>query len=122
MYRHGKFESVGSLFLSLTLLATGVSVGAWSYNKMLNVLQASSSVTSFVLSSSAIVASSTHAGHSHGVIQIPSWPALLLAAFSIASKEWLYRITKRIGESLNSQILIANAWYAISYKISRSRY
>jgi divalent metal cation (Fe/Co/Zn/Cd) transporter len=39
-YRHGKFESVGSLFLSLTLLATGLSVGAWSYDKMHEVLVA----------------------------------------------------------------------------------
>lgn len=38
--RHGKFESVGSLFLSLTLLATGLSVGAWSYDKMHEVLVA----------------------------------------------------------------------------------
>ena len=30
-YGHGKFESIGSLFLSLTLVATGLSVGAWSY-------------------------------------------------------------------------------------------
>lgn len=37
-YGHGKFESVGSLFLSLTLLATGLSVGAWSYDKMHAVL------------------------------------------------------------------------------------
>ena len=37
-YGHGKFESIGSLFLSLTLLATGLSVGTWSYDKMKNVL------------------------------------------------------------------------------------
>ena len=37
---HGKFESVGSLFLSLTLIATGMSVGAWSYDKMHAVLVA----------------------------------------------------------------------------------
>ena len=44
-------------------------------------------------------------------IQIPSWPALLLAGTSIISKEWLYRVTKRVGVLLNSQILIANAWH-----------
>ena len=46
-----------------------------------------------------------------GGIQIPSWPALLLAGTSIISKEWLYRVTKRVGVLLNSQILIANAWH-----------
>ena len=44
-------------------------------------------------------------------IQVPSWPALLLAGTSIISKEWLYRVTKRVGVLLNSQILIANAWH-----------
>jgi hypothetical protein len=47
-YGHGKFESVGSLFLSLTLLATGLSVGAWSYDKMHAVLIAQQ-VNFFVL-------------------------------------------------------------------------
>lgn len=60
-------------------------------------------------------------GHSHvaEVIKLPSWPALALAALSIVSKEWLFRITKQIGERLNSQILIANAWYDIKYILSR---
>lgn len=44
-------------------------------------------------------------------LSLPSWPALLLAGLSIASKEWLFRITKRVGEAMNSQILIANAWH-----------
>ena len=37
-YGHGKFEAVGSLFLSLTLLGTGLSVGSWSYDRMHEVL------------------------------------------------------------------------------------
>ena len=86
-YGHGKFESIGSLFLSLTLLATGLSVGTWSYDKMKNVLLAPSEMV------------------------LPSWPALILAAFSIASKEWLFRVTRRVGNAMNSQILIANAWH-----------
>jgi len=74
-------------FLSLTLLATGLSVGTWSYDKMKNVLLAPSEMV------------------------LPSWPALILAAFSIASKEWLFRVTRRVGNAMNSQILIANAWH-----------
>ena len=45
------------------------------------------------------------------IVKIPSWPALALAAFSIASKEWLFQITKKVGDALNSQILVANAWH-----------
>mmetsp|Transcript_9076 Transcript_9076/g.15081 ORF Transcript_9076/g.15081 Transcript_9076/m.15081 type:complete len:451 (+) Transcript_9076:901-2253(+) len=133
--RHGKFESVGSLFLSLTLIVTGVSVGSWSYSKMLDVIMNSGTAPSspLALVSGAlatlragatqipgIVAHGTHhaaataavgGGTATAVVKIPSLPALGLAAFSIASKEWLFRVTKRVGDSLNSQILIANAWH-----------
>ena len=44
-------------------------------------------------------------------VSVPAWPALLLAGISIASKEWLFQITKRVGDAMNSQILIANAWH-----------
>lgn len=90
-YGHGKFESVGSLFLSLTLLATGLSVGASSYVKLLRV------VTMQRVRGTAAAA--------------PTWPALIVAGASIASKEWLYRITRKVGEQCNSQVVIANAWH-----------
>lgn len=44
-------------------------------------------------------------------VATPSWPALALAALSIGSKEWLFRITRRVGQALNSPILVANAWH-----------
>jgi divalent metal cation (Fe/Co/Zn/Cd) transporter len=34
-----------------------------------------------------------------------------MAALSIVSKEWLYRITRQVGEKLNSQVGIANGWH-----------
>lgn len=95
-YGHGKFESVGSLFLSLTLLGTGLSVGASSYVKFLRVINAQRSVG---------VAAAAR------LVEIPTWPALVMAGASIFSKEWLYRITRRVGEKLNSQVVIANAWH-----------
>jgi len=95
-YGHGKFESVGSLFLSLTLLGTGLSVGVTSYMKFLRVIN--------VQRTEGIAAAAT-------LVDIPTWPALIMAAMSIFSKEWLYRITRRVGEKLNSQVVIANAWH-----------
>mmetsp|Transcript_18616 Transcript_18616/g.22808 ORF Transcript_18616/g.22808 Transcript_18616/m.22808 type:complete len:616 (-) Transcript_18616:122-1969(-) len=89
-YGHGKFEAVGSLFLALTLFATGLSVGASSNSKLLNIMNASASGQA---------------------VSIPTPPALLMAFMSIVSKEWLYRITKTVGEQLNSQVVIANAWH-----------
>lgn len=87
-YGHGKFEAVGSLFLALTLLGTGLSVGASANIKLLRILQ-----------------------RTGGAVALPTWPALIMAALSITSKEWLYRITRRVGEELRSQVVIANAWH-----------
>lgn len=95
-YGHGKFESVGSLFLSLTLLGTGLSVGVSSYMKFLRVINLQRTL--------GIAAAAK-------LVEIPTWPALVMAGMSIASKEWLYRITRRVGEKVNSQVVIANAWH-----------
>ena len=95
-YGHGKFESVGSLFLSLTLLGTGLSVGVSSYTKFLRIIN--------VQRTAGWAAASQ-------LVDVPRWPALVMAAMSIVSKEWLYRITRRVGEELNSQVVIANAWH-----------
>jgi divalent metal cation (Fe/Co/Zn/Cd) transporter len=40
---------------------------------------------------------------------LPSTPAMLLAVVSIVSKEWLFRVTKRVGDLLNSQIIIVSS-------------
>ncbi|KAL7479916.1 hypothetical protein ACHAW6_005633 [Cyclotella cf. meneghiniana] len=95
-YGHGKFESIGSLFLSLTLLGTGLSVGLSSYMKFVQVI---------ALQRSSGMASAA------SLIELPTWPALIVAFISIVSKEWLYRITRKVGEELNSQVVIANAWH-----------
>ena len=95
-YGHGKFESVGSLFLSLTLLGTGLSVGISSYLKFIEVL----TVQRLQGVSAAAM-----------LVEIPTWHCLVMAAVSIVSKEWLYRITRKVGEKLNSQVVIANAWH-----------
>lgn len=97
-YGHGKFEAVGSLFLSIILLLTGTSIATWSYENMLEVM------------------SLQHQGSSHeavgeDTINNPTWPAVILAAISIGCKEWLYQITNQVGVQLNSQVIIANAWH-----------
>lgn len=92
-YGHGKFESIGSLFLSFTLLLTGVGVAGWSYERMQAVVHAQ-------MGSSNLLAEIS-----------PSWQASALALASIVSKEWLFRVTKRVGEALNSQVVLANAWH-----------
>ncbi len=43
---------------------------------------------------------------------VPTWPALCVAFISIVSKEWVFRYTKKIGEEINSKLIIANAWHS----------
>ena len=91
-YGHGKFEAVGSLFLSLTLIGTGIGVGAMANNNLLDIL----------------------ARQRRGTIlshQIPSLPALAMALISVLSKEWLFRVTRVVGQRIQSQVVIANAWH-----------
>jgi cation diffusion facilitator family transporter len=93
-YGHGKFEAIGSLFLALTLLGTGISVGAMLNKRLIESIALQRSTAGSALAP-----------------QVPKLPALLMAAISIFSKEWLFRITRTVGESLNSQVIIANAWH-----------
>jgi hypothetical protein len=92
-YGHYKFEAIGSLFLSLTLLATGGSVGLMANKQLMEVLQATA------MSAAA------------APVQLPGPLALVMAGLSIFSKEWLFRITKEVGERLRSPVVIANAWH-----------
>lgn len=96
-YGHSKFEAIGSLFLSLTLLATGLSVGVMANRQLVSVLWASSKGAAATKNSIPV--------------PIPGPIALVMAGVSIASKEWLYRITKRVGDKLNSPVVLANAWH-----------
>lgn len=91
-YGYGKFEAVGSLFLSLMLLGTGFEVWSSSQVKLLNVLTSKTTP-------------------SNPVVMIPKVGALIMAGLSIVSKEWLYRKTRKVGDDLNSQVIISNAWH-----------
>ena len=96
-YNHGKCERVGLLFLLLTLMWTGLSVGVTSYKKFLQVINEQP------LLGIAPVAKLVH---------IPTWPAIVMAGMSIASNgEWLSRITRWVDEEVNSQVVIVNAWH-----------
>lgn len=84
-------KAIGSLFLSLTLIATAFSVGSMANKQLLQLLSATKASTAAAV--------------------IPGPLALVMAGISICSKEWLYRITKTVGEKIRSQVVIANAWH-----------
>lgn len=48
----------------------------------------------------------------------PTWLALVAAAFSIAAKEGLYRVTVVVGKRINSPAVVANAWHHRSDALS----
>ena len=88
-YGHGRFESVGSLGIATLLLLAGLSFGQNAFAALRSPSAAPISVL-----------------------------ALWAAVASIVFKEVLYRATRRVGERMQSQVLIANAWHHRSDALS----
>lgn len=89
-YGHARFETLGTTLLGSSLVAIAVIL-AYNYLSLLSADR---------------------------VTQVPSWPALLVALLSIIAKEWIFHYTRRAGESINSNLLIANAWHSRSDALS----
>lgn len=85
-YGHGKFETLIATFIGVILFLVGVKI-LWS--GMSNVHRVFQGYT---------------------LIQ-PGWIALYAAIISVITKEWLYRYTVNIGNRINSQAIVANAWH-----------
>lgn len=89
-YGHARFETFGALILGIILIVVAAIL---VYDSVLRLTEI-------------------------GSILIPTWPAILAAIVSIAAKEWLYRITRQLGDKLKSNLLIANAWHHRSDAVS----
>ncbi|MDD9856695.1 MAG: cation diffusion facilitator family transporter [Gammaproteobacteria bacterium] len=85
-YGHARFETLGTVFLGLLLLAVAAGLAYQSGARLL-------------------------AGEA---AEAPGWPALAVALLSIAAKEWIFRYTRRVARRLESDLLIANAWHSRS--------
>ncbi|MBV0931985.1 cation diffusion facilitator family transporter [Marinobacterium weihaiense] len=81
---HARFETIGTVALGVILVAVG---GAMAYESV-----------------SLLFAEAPPA--------LPGWPALVVAAISILSKEWIFRYTLNVGRKLQSDLIIANAWHS----------
>ena len=92
-YGHGKFETLATIIIGLALF--GVAVGIFWKNVNL-------------------VAAVAY-GQS---IEPPEAIAFAAAAISILVKEALYRYTRWVGEKVNSQVVVANAWHHRSDALS----
>lgn len=99
----GKVETLGSMVVSGILLYAGISIG-WS--SLVDVL------TPLLPHNVAHTISTLGHGHSHNEnLEIANINAAWVALGSIFVKEWLFQATRKIGENLNSNVLIANAWH-----------
>lgn len=91
-YGHEKFETIGTTAMGAILLATA---GALVYETTLRLINFND------IESAKIGA-----------------PALLMTVISILGKEAIFQYSKKVGEKLNSSILIANAWHSRTDAIS----
>ena len=92
-YGHGKYETLATVIIGLLLAVVGIEI--------------------FISSIKTIVA------YIRGEqIAQPELIALLAAAISIWVKEALFQYTKFVGKSVNSSVVVANAWHHRSDALS----
>lgn len=85
-YGHGKFETLATVVVSLTLLVVGAEMIKSSYQQIRSAVEGNS-------------------------LPAPEMIALWAAVISIISKEFLYQWTVKVGKRLSSPVVIANAWH-----------
>ena len=89
-YGHARFETFGTLILGTLLIVVAGLLIYDSIVRLMNIM----------------------------VIDLPAWPALMVALASILIKEWLYRITAKLGNDSRSKLMLANAWHHRSDALS----
>jgi divalent metal cation (Fe/Co/Zn/Cd) transporter len=120
---YGKFESLGTVTVSIFLLLGGIGIGAHSWGMLTETLASKLSaspnmppllahIVSYLAPGEAT--SSQDYGHSHNAplpadSETLSPTAVLFPLFGILVKEYLYRVTKRVADEQNSSVLMANA-------------
>lgn len=84
-YGHGKYETLATAVIGVSLLAVGVMIFIDGVRKVWDVMQGQT-------------------------IESPGIIALVAAVASIILKEWAFRFTMKVGKEVDSQAVIANAW------------
>lgn len=92
-YGHGKYETLATSIIGLALLMVGLYIFYNGARQIWDVM--------------------------HGAeIEQPGLVALIAAIVSILLKEWTYRFTVSVGNKVESQAVIANAWHHRSDALS----
>ena len=127
---YGKYETMGSLGVSLVLVAGAVGIGFHSYGLLLEALQptlqhAPAALQAFGHFTGSIASAGglLHDHHDHGVTAgegagLLDPNAMWFALLSIVVKEWLYHATLKIAREENSSVLEANALHHRSDSLS----
>ena len=92
-YGHGKYETFATMIIGLILTFAGFVL---MYNGIRLIIDGLD-------------------GHA---LPRPTMIALVIAVVSIVSKEWLYRLTARVGRRVSSNAVVANAWHHRSDAVS----
>ena len=88
-YGHGRFETIATSLIGAMLVGAGIFI-AWKSGLSLY----------------------------RGEINIPGYAVVVVAAVSILSKEWIYRVTQRVARQVGSSALRVNAWHHRSDALS----
>ena len=89
-YGHGRFEAIGTVIMGMLFFAIAAVL---LYDSFLRL-------------------------RSGTALPVPGWGGILIAGFSVASKEWIYHYTMGTARRLNSSLLRANAWHSRTDAIS----
>ncbi len=89
-YGHARIETAATVGLGILLLLIGAGIAIDAVGKLL----------------------------SPEALMVPAAWALIIAAVSVASKEWIYRYTMHYARALKSNLLRANAWHSRSDALS----
>lgn len=85
-FGHGHYEAFATILLSVVLALVAVGIFYESTVSILHVIDG-------------------------GTLPRPGIIVLVILLASIVSKEWLYHVTRRVGQSIHSDAVIANAWH-----------
>lgn len=102
---HGKVEPLGTLLVGGILLSTGAGIG---YTSLTSAIDIGATLLAEPTSSFNTMSSLSDLINREN---LPMMAALIVATGSALSKEIIFRKTLKIGQEVNSSVLIANAWH-----------
>ncbi|KAI0268679.1 cation efflux family-domain-containing protein [Gloeopeniophorella convolvens] len=115
-----KFETVGTTLVAILLIGCAVGIGAHALSLLFTALSETvatlpegplQTALSNVTAAAHNIPAIGHTGHSHAHAHALDPNAAWFAAASVVSKEWLFRITRKVADQENSPVLLANAYH-----------